>query len=113
MGSQRVVPWGRLRRTRAFATRFGRSIFCTSFSGICGWPSSATDRRASVEDFARAIEATKLVHFLGKQRSIEPYLQRAAVVWVPSRTSSGVCTRCSGVIAGRLVVAMRLPELRK
>jgi glycosyltransferase involved in cell wall biosynthesis len=67
--------------------------------------------RPRVEDFTRAVGATPFVHFLGRQADIGPYLRRATVVWVPSRTSGGVCAALETMAAGRLVVATRVPEL--
>jgi glycosyltransferase involved in cell wall biosynthesis len=68
------------------------------------------DRRR-VEDFARAAGAAPFVHFLGRQPDVAPYLRRAAVVWVPSRTGGGVCAALEAMAAGRPVVATRVPEL--
>jgi glycosyltransferase involved in cell wall biosynthesis len=53
------------------------------------------------------------VHFLGRVPRVEPYLARAAVVWVPSRTPGGVCVALEAMAAGRPVVATRLPELEE
>ena len=67
--------------------------------------------RLRVEEFARAIEVDKRVVFLGRRPDLAPWLQRAELVWIPSRTSGGVCAALEAMAAGRPVIATRLPEL--
>jgi len=67
--------------------------------------------RPRVEDFARGVGAAPFVHFLGARPDVAPYLRRAAVVWVPSRTGGGVCAALEAMAAGRPVVATRVPDL--
>jgi glycosyltransferase involved in cell wall biosynthesis len=69
--------------------------------------------RARVEAFAQAVGATARLSFLGQQPCVEPYLRRASVVWVPSRSAGGVCATLEALAAGRPVVATRLPELEE
>jgi glycosyltransferase involved in cell wall biosynthesis len=57
--------------------------------------------------FARSVGAAARVHFLGRVRSVGPLLQRAAVVWVPSRNEGGTCAALEAMAAGRPVVATR------
>jgi glycosyltransferase involved in cell wall biosynthesis len=71
-----------------------------------------SDRRR-VADFARAVGAASWLTFLGKRPSVEPYLSRAAIVWITSRTAGGVCTALEAMAAGRPVVATRVPELEE
>jgi glycosyltransferase involved in cell wall biosynthesis len=67
--------------------------------------------RQRVEDFVKAVGGGDRIHFLGRQPRVEPYLRRAAVVWVPSLKSGGVCAALEALAAGRPVVAARVPEL--
>ncbi len=69
--------------------------------------------RVRVEEFARAVGATSRLAFLGVRPNVEPYLRRASVVWVPSRSSGGVCATLEALAAGRPVVASRVPELEE
>jgi glycosyltransferase involved in cell wall biosynthesis len=69
--------------------------------------------RERVADFACAVGAAARVRFLGKQPSVEPYLRRAAVVWVPTRTAGGVCAALEAMAAQRPVVATSVPELQE
>jgi glycosyltransferase involved in cell wall biosynthesis len=69
--------------------------------------------RDRVADFARAVGAASRVTFLGTRRSVGPYLRRAAVVWVPSRTAGGVCAALEAMAAQRPVVAARVPDLEE
>jgi glycosyltransferase involved in cell wall biosynthesis len=67
--------------------------------------------RTRVADFAHAIGVANRITFLGKRANVEPYLRRAAAVWIPSRTGGGVCAALEALAAGRPVVASRTPEL--
>lgn len=69
--------------------------------------------RPRVEQFARSVEVAKRLAFLGRRPHIEPYLQRAAAVWVPSYSAGGVCATLEALAAGRPVVATRVPELEE
>jgi glycosyltransferase involved in cell wall biosynthesis len=69
--------------------------------------------RDRVADFARAVGAASRVTFLGARPTVGPYLRRAAVVWVPSRTAGGVCATLEAMAAQRPVVATRVPELEE
>jgi glycosyltransferase involved in cell wall biosynthesis len=66
-----------------------------------------------VAEFVQVVGATQRVLFLGKQHAVEPYLRRAAVVWVPSRRGGGVCAALEAMAAGRPVVATNVPELEE
>jgi glycosyltransferase involved in cell wall biosynthesis len=68
------------------------------------------DRRRLME-FARALETTGQVHFVGVQAEVWDWLKLAEVVWVPSLTESGVNVALEAGAAARPVVASRLPGL--
>jgi glycosyltransferase involved in cell wall biosynthesis len=70
--------------------------------------------RLRVEQFARAIEATRDVHFTGPCADLAPLLQRCDAVLVPSLRGGGTCAALEAMAAGRPVVASRcqgLPEI--
>jgi glycosyltransferase involved in cell wall biosynthesis len=67
--------------------------------------------RPRLEEFARAIEVDKRVVMLGRRPDLAPWLHRAELVWIPSRTGGGVCAALEAMAAGRPVIATRLPDL--
>jgi glycosyltransferase involved in cell wall biosynthesis len=67
--------------------------------------------RAKVAHFARAVGAQRRVHFAGPVADLVPLLQRAEVVWVPSRQGGGVGAALAAMAAGKPVVASSLPAL--
>lgn len=71
----------------------------------------AGPERPRLEQFARAIDAADRVHFVGCPPDAASLLTQADVVWVPSRTPSGLNTALEAMAAGRPVVASRLAGL--
>jgi glycosyltransferase involved in cell wall biosynthesis len=69
--------------------------------------------RPRVEQFAHSAEVAKRLAFLGRRPHIEPYLRRAAAVWIPSYSAGGMCAALEALAAGRPVVATRVPELEE
>jgi glycosyltransferase involved in cell wall biosynthesis len=67
--------------------------------------------RPRLEEFARDIEVDKRVVLLGRRPDLAPWLHSAELVWIPSRTSGGVCAALEAMAAGRPVIATRLPDL--
>jgi glycosyltransferase involved in cell wall biosynthesis len=67
--------------------------------------------RPRLEEFARDIEVDNRVVLLGRRPDLAPWLHRAELVWVPSRTSGGECAALEAMAAGRPVIATRLPNL--
>jgi glycosyltransferase involved in cell wall biosynthesis len=67
--------------------------------------------RERVQRFARALRIRHLVHFPGEVAEVQPWLERAELVWVPSLTHGGVQGTLEAMAAGRAVLASRLPEL--
>jgi glycosyltransferase involved in cell wall biosynthesis len=66
--------------------------------------------RPRVELFARRIGVLDRVHFTGAFDDPAPLLQRADLVWVPTR-HGGVCATLEGMAAGRTVVGVHSPAL--
>ena len=64
-----------------------------------------------LEEFARAIDVDNRMVLLGRQPDLAPWLHSAELVWIPSRTSGGVCAALEAMAAGRPIIATRLPEL--
>jgi glycosyltransferase involved in cell wall biosynthesis len=69
-----------------------------------------TDRER-IQRFSRALHTHHLVHFPGEVPEVEPWLERAELVWVPSLTRGGVQGTLEAMAAGRAVLASRLPAL--
>jgi len=67
--------------------------------------------RNRVIEFGHFIGASSHVHFPGTVADVRPWLRRAELVWVPSRTGGGVNTALEAMAAGKPVVAARLPAL--
>jgi glycosyltransferase involved in cell wall biosynthesis len=67
--------------------------------------------RDRVIEFSHFIGASSHVHFPGPAADVRPWLRRAELVWVPSRTGGGVNTALEAMAAGKPVVAARLPAL--
>jgi glycosyltransferase involved in cell wall biosynthesis len=67
--------------------------------------------RERVERFARALRTRHLVHFPGEVREVQPWLERAELVWVPSLSHGGVQGTLEAMAAGRAVLASRSREL--
>jgi glycosyltransferase involved in cell wall biosynthesis len=67
--------------------------------------------RERLEDFARAIEATQVVHFVGVRPNLASLYAGAAAVWVPSQTDRGARVALEAMQAGRPVVASSWPRL--
>jgi glycosyltransferase involved in cell wall biosynthesis len=67
--------------------------------------------RFRLEQFARAIECSKHLHFLGPQADVGPLLAAAELVWVPDRVEASLNALLEAMAAGRPVVASRLPGL--
>lgn len=61
--------------------------------------------------FAQVTGASRRVHFAGRLPDLPAILDRAAVVWVPSRAEAGVNIALEAMARGRPVVASRLPGL--
>jgi glycosyltransferase involved in cell wall biosynthesis len=66
--------------------------------------------RPRVEQFARRIGVLDRVHFIGAFAGAAPLLQRADLVWVPTR-HGGVCAALEAMAAGRAVVGLQSPAL--
>jgi glycosyltransferase involved in cell wall biosynthesis len=69
-----------------------------------------TDRER-VERFARALRTRHLVHFPGEVPEVEPWLERAELVWIPSLTRGGSEGALEAMAAGRAILASRIPAL--
>jgi glycosyltransferase involved in cell wall biosynthesis len=67
--------------------------------------------RDRASEFGHFIGASSHVHFPGTVSDVRPWLRRAELVWVPSRTGGGVNTALEAMAAGKPVVAARLPVL--
>ena len=67
--------------------------------------------RERLEDFARAIEAEGVVHFVGVRPNLASLYAGAAAVWVPSQGDRGARVALEAMHAGRPVVASRRPRL--
>lgn len=67
--------------------------------------------RSRLEEFARSIRVTDRVRFAGVQPDVQPWLELAEVVWVPSLTSGGATVALEGMAAARPVVAARVPAV--
>jgi glycosyltransferase involved in cell wall biosynthesis len=63
--------------------------------------------RPRLERFARSIDVTRQVHFLGERPDVTAVLRQADVVWVPSRREGGHNAALEAMAAGRPVVAAR------
>lgn len=64
-----------------------------------------------LQRFARSINVSEFVHFVGRVPQMWPWLHRAEVVWVPTRTNGGTFVALEALAAGRPVVAARRPAL--
>jgi glycosyltransferase involved in cell wall biosynthesis len=67
--------------------------------------------RSRLETFAHITEVARRVHFVGEQPDIEPFLRRADMIWVPSRSPAGCTVALEAMAAGRPVIATDLPDL--
>jgi glycosyltransferase involved in cell wall biosynthesis len=67
--------------------------------------------RSRLERFARNLKAEASVHFPGDRPDVPALLGRAALVWVPSRAEGGLTFALEAMVAGRAVIASRLPGL--
>jgi glycosyltransferase involved in cell wall biosynthesis len=67
--------------------------------------------RQRLERFARAIEVTNCVHFVGDYPDVPALLTRAEAVWVPSRADTGHNVTLEAMAAGCPVIASRWPGL--
>jgi glycosyltransferase involved in cell wall biosynthesis len=67
--------------------------------------------RARLERFARSLDVTGQVHFVGVRPDVARILGLAEIVWVPARSAGGVNAALEAMAAGRPVVACRLPGL--
>jgi glycosyltransferase involved in cell wall biosynthesis len=59
----------------------------------------------------RGLEARRNIHFLGAVADVTALIQRADLVWVPSRKGGGVQVALEALASGTAVVATRVPEL--
>ncbi len=67
--------------------------------------------RDRVIEFSTSLGVTGHVHFPGAVADVRPWLRRAEIVWVPSRSGGGVNAALEAMAAGKPVVATRLPAL--
>jgi glycosyltransferase involved in cell wall biosynthesis len=67
--------------------------------------------RERLEAFVQQIDGAGAVHLIGRQAEVLPLLAQADVVWAPSRTGAGVNVALEAMVAGRPLVASRVPEL--
>ena len=67
--------------------------------------------RERLQEFARAIEATQVVHFVGLRPNLASLYAGAAAVWIPSQSDRGARVALEAMRAGRPVVASRRPRL--
>jgi glycosyltransferase involved in cell wall biosynthesis len=67
--------------------------------------------RAAIESFARTAGVADRVHLLGDRDDVPALLGRADLVWVLSRAPSGANAILETMLAGRPVIASRLPSL--
>jgi glycosyltransferase involved in cell wall biosynthesis len=67
--------------------------------------------RFRLEQFSRAIGCRERVHFACPRGDVVPLLAAAEVVWVPDRVEGSLHAALEAMMAGRPVVASRLPGL--
>jgi glycosyltransferase involved in cell wall biosynthesis len=67
--------------------------------------------RQRLDDFARATSGTERARFLGVQADVHDWLALADVVWVPSLADGGLSVTLEAMVAGRAVVAGKVPLL--
>jgi len=68
--------------------------------------------RANLERFAQGIQLRDRVHFVGARADVRPFLERAALIWVPSLGDCGLTITLEALAAGKPVVASNVPSLR-
>jgi glycosyltransferase involved in cell wall biosynthesis len=67
--------------------------------------------RQRLETFAQRIGLSHRIHFRGRMSSAAAALAEALIVWIPSRTDTGVGVALEAMAAGRAVIAARWPGL--